>query len=81
MSLWFLSLRGYLRYDFFFCMSRYTGRAVLLLGFMTLFTGVSQLGRRDAFEHVRMLEWSVIAWALTLAFVCGYIEMHDFLIR
>ncbi|KAG0604091.1 hypothetical protein M758_10G144000 [Ceratodon purpureus] len=56
----------------------YTGRAVLLLGFITLFTGIAQLGRRDTFEHVRTLEWSIVAWALTLAFICGYIEMQDF---
>lgn len=54
---------------------------VLLLGFVTLFTGVAQLGARDAFEHVRTLEWSIVAWVLALAFVCGYIEVHDFWIR
>lgn len=62
-------------------MSRYTGRIVLLLGFITLFTGVAQLGARDDFEHVRTLEWSIVAWVLALAFVCGYIEVHDFWIR
>lgn len=54
---------------------------VLLLGFITLFTGVAQLGARDAFEHVKTLEWSIVAWVLALAFVCGYIEMQDFWIR
>ncbi|XP_024390031.1 cytochrome b561, DM13 and DOMON domain-containing protein At5g54830 isoform X2 [Physcomitrium patens] len=59
----------------------FTGRTLLLLGFVTLFTGVTQLGSRDEFEHVRTLEWSIVAWVLALAFTCGYIEMHDFWIR
>jgi hypothetical protein len=59
----------------------YMGRMVLLLGFITLFTGVAQLGARDAFEHVKTLEWCIVAWVLALAFICGYIEMQDFWMR
>lgn len=68
-------------WDHLVCVSRFTGRTLLLLGFVTLFTGVTQLGSRDEFEHVRTLEWSIVAWVLALAFTCGYIEMHDFWIR
>ena len=57
------------------------GRGALLLGFITLLTGIAQLGIREAFEHVRTLQWALIAWFLALAVLSGYIEMHDSWIR
>ena len=57
------------------------GRSALLLGFVTLLTGFVQLGKRDAFEYTKLLEWVVIAWFLGLAVISGYIEMHDSWIR
>jgi hypothetical protein len=57
------------------------GRLALLLGFITLLTGVAQLGARDSFQHVKTLEWVVFAWFVALAAISGYIEMHDFWIR
>lgn len=62
-------------------MNRFIGRLALLLGFITLLTGVAQLGARDSFQHVKTLEWVVFAWFVGLAAISGYIEMHDFWIR
>lgn len=62
-------------------MNRFMGRLALLLGFITLLTGVAQLGARDSFQHVKTLEWVVFAWFVALAAISGYIEMHDFSIR
>lgn len=57
---------------------RYAGRTALVLGFLSLVTGISQLARRDGVEHMKGLQWALFAWFLAVAAVVGYIEVQGF---
>ncbi|CAM6120752.1 unnamed protein product [Calypogeia fissa] len=56
----------------------YSGRSALVLGFLALVTGISQLARRDGVEHMKGLQWALFAWFLAVAAVVGYIEVQGF---
>jgi hypothetical protein len=54
---------------------RYMGRAALGLGFITLLTGITRLGERDGFDHVKSLQAALFAWFLLITGLVIYIEM------
>ncbi len=54
---------------------RYMGRLALGLGFITLLTGITQLGERDGFDHVKSLQAALFAWFLLITGLVIYIEM------
>jgi hypothetical protein len=51
------------------------GRAALGLGFITLLTGITQLGERDGFDRVRSLQAALFAWFLLITGLVMYIEL------
>jgi hypothetical protein len=57
------------------CLHQYMGRAALGLGFITLLTGITQLGERDGFDHVKSLQAALFAWFLLITGLVTYIEI------
>ncbi|BBN16614.1 hypothetical protein MPTK1_7g07840 [Marchantia polymorpha subsp. ruderalis] len=56
----------------------YTGRSALLLGFISLVTGISQLAERDGVGTMKPLQWALFAWFFAVAAIVGYVEFQGF---
>ncbi|KAL3683605.1 hypothetical protein R1sor_001627 [Riccia sorocarpa] len=54
----------------------YSGRTALLLGFVSLVTGISKLAERDGVGTMKPLQWGLFAWFFAVAAVVGYVEFQ-----
>lgn len=52
----------------------YSGRAALIVGFISLLTGIFELNNQYGGEQTKGLEWVLAGWFLCIAFLVGYLE-------
>ncbi|KAJ7519448.1 hypothetical protein O6H91_20G039000 [Diphasiastrum complanatum] len=56
----------------------YSGRGAMLLGTISLFTGMALLGEKYSMEHFRAFQWALFAWFFVGGAILGYVELRQF---